>query len=433
MEQKIEQLLNIAKKEFDQVSIKKVDTKNISVSFEDSKFKKVESSIRDTTTLSIIKDNYFGFSYTNGEIQINKLIQSAKDSLIGKVDGSFGFAEKDNIQNIDTYKKSIEKITAQDILQNLNKSLDYLKNNTKAQINLEGFLDVNTINLVNSNGVDYNQTISTYGAYYSLIYPGSYSNVSRIIASYELFDLDKENLDLLIYFYNNSEKQVRPGSGKMKVLFLPEAFYTFIYRLSSGLAGSSLFYKKTPLEGKLGEKISSHHFSLYDDPQNTQFIMARSFDDEGTKTEKVYFIEKGVLKNFFFDRKMAKKCNKKSTGHGYSQEFNQAPNDRVPRFIVEKGNSSIYELISMMDKGVIVPSVLGAHSGNIQNGDFSVGLSPGIYVENGQIIGHVKDAMASANIYDCLNSIVAIEDKQHFSIMGCFPAILFDNINVVIK
>ncbi|MFN3410847.1 MAG: metallopeptidase TldD-related protein, partial [Exilispira sp.] len=71
--------------------------------------------------------------------------------------------------------------------------------------------------------------------------------------------------------------------------------------------------------------------------------------------------------------------------------------------------------------------------GNIQNGDFSIGLSPGIYVENGQIIGHIKDSMVAANIYDCLYKIIAIEDKVHFSIMGSFPAILFDDINVVIK
>ncbi len=433
MENKIEQLLEKAKKEFDQVSIRKINTKATSISFEDSKFKKVESSIVDKVVLSIIKDNYFGFAYSTGEIDIKSLIQSAKNSLIGKVDGTFGFPEKENIEQIKTYKEGLEKITSIDILNNLNETLKYLKENTKAQINLEGFAETTEINLVNSNNIDYKQKISSFGFYFSLIYPGSYSNLSRILASYDLFSADKESLDFMVNLYNNSEKQVKPKSGQMKVLFLPEAFYTFIFRLSSALSGSSLLYKKTPLEGKIGQKIASQSFSIYDDPNSTMFPMARSFDDEGTKTEKIYFIENGILKNFYFDRKTAKKYNTKPTGHGYSQDFNQAPSDFVPRFIVEKGDKSIYELISLIDKGIIVSSVLGAHSGNIQNGDFSIGLSPGLYVENGQIIGHVKDAMASANIYDCLNSIIAIENKKHFSIMGCFPAILFDNINVVLK
>lgn len=45
---------------------------------------------------------------------------------------------------------------------------------------------------------------------------------------------------------------------------------------------------------------------------------------------------------------------------------------------------------------------LGAHSGNIPNGDFSIGLSPGLYVENGEIVGHVKDSMVAGNIYEVM-------------------------------
>jgi PmbA protein len=83
-----------------------------------------------------------------------------------------------------------------------------------------------------------------------------------------------------------------------------------------------------------------------------------------------------------------------------------------------------------MDRGIIIAGALGAHSGNIPNGDFSIGLSPGIYVENGTIKGRIKDAMVAGNIYEVMRNVVAIEDSLHTGMAGYYPAVLFDNINV---
>jgi len=173
--------------------------------------------------------------------------------------------------------------------------------------------------------------------------------------------------------------------------------------------------------------------TAYDNPIDDTMPGSRSFDDEGTVTSKVMLIENGVLQSFYFDRKTAKKMGTKSTGNGYCREISRLPKPDVRNFTIEAGALTIEQMIKSIDKGVIVPSVLGAHSGNIPNGDFSVGLSPGIYVENGEIVGHVNDSMVAGNIYDVLNKVIAIENEKHLASMGCFPAVLFDNINVVMK
>jgi PmbA protein len=82
---------------------------------------------------------------------------------------------------------------------------------------------------------------------------------------------------------------------------------------------------------------------------------------------------------------------------------------------------------------VIVAGVMGAHSGNILNGDFSVGLSPGLVVERGEIVGHVKDAMVAGNVYDTMTRIIEMENILHPSYTGNYPAILFDRMNVATK
>ena len=86
-----------------------------------------------------------------------------------------------------------------------------------------------------------------------------------------------------------------------------------------------------------------------------------------------------------------------------------------------------------MERGIIVGQALGAHSGNIQNGDYSIGLSPGLYVAGGEIVGHIKDAMVAGNIYETMKRVVSVENRQHFSVDGRFPALLLDDVNVATK
>ncbi|MBN2621277.1 TldD/PmbA family protein, partial [candidate division WOR-3 bacterium] len=88
------------------------------------------------------------------------------------------------------------------------------------------------------------------------------------------------------------------------------------------------------------------------------------------------------------------------------------------------------KLLTRMDRGVIVVNALGAHSGNIPNGDFSIGLAPGLYVEKGKIVGRVKDAMVAGNVYDIMKKVIAVEDSVRVTFMGAFPSILFDNVQV---
>jgi len=67
-----------------------------------------------------------------------------------------------------------------------------------------------------------------------------------------------------------------------------------------------------------------------------------------------------------------------------------------------------------------------------QIGDFSLGVSPGLYVENGKIIGRLKEGMVSGNIYKMLKKIDAVEDKLHATGSNWMPSILVDNVHVAI-
>jgi len=91
-------------------------------------------------------------------------------------------------------------------------------------------------------------------------------------------------------------------------------------------------------------------------------------------------------------------------------------------------------MVRSMDRGVILFGLLGAHSGNIVNGDFSVGLNPGLYVENGKIVGRVRDGMASGNVYDILGRVMAVENQIHNPHgFNRLPCIQLDEVSVAAR
>ncbi len=52
--------------------------------------------------------------------------------------------------------------------------------------------------------------------------------------------------------------------------------------------------------------------------------------------------------------------------------------------------------------------MLGFGQTNMTNGDFSANLLLGFLVENGEIVGRVKDAMISGNIFELLKGDIQI-------------------------
>ncbi|MBP7029389.1 MAG: TldD/PmbA family protein [Spirochaetes bacterium] len=429
----MEKLMQIAKKNADHVLIRNIKEEMTNVSFENGELKNIETSIASNIALTLIKDGKIGFAYTTNLIDREQFVKNALTSLKGGVDGSYGISNSGDPVKLNSYDKSIENIGTSQLVDEAKRTIDYLKTKTDGQVNLEQGMVKEEIRILNSNGVDYSQKNSSYFLYPMVLYPGSYSSVMRAFASKSLKNIDQNILDLLLNLYNSSNKQVCPPGGQMKVLFLPEAFYTIAWRMISALSSENAYYNISPIKDKIGSKIFSSMITAYDNPIDDTMPGSRSFDDEGTVTSKVMLIENGVLQSFYFDRKTAKKMGTKSTGNGYCREISRLPKPDVRNFTIEAGALTLEQMIKSIDKGVIVPSVLGAHSGNIPNGDFSVGLSPGIYVENGEIIGHVNDSMVAGNIYDVLNKVIAIENEKHLASMGCFPAVLFDNINVVMK
>jgi PmbA protein len=65
-------------------------------------------------------------------------------------------------------------------------------------------------------------------------------------------------------------------------------------------------------------------------------------------------------------------------------------------------------MVQDVKEGLVIEHLMGAAQGNILGGDFSGNVLLGYKVENGKIVGRVKDTMVSGNVYQVLKNIAAL-------------------------
>jgi PmbA protein len=429
----MEQLLEMARKVCDKAEVYSVDYNGDSVSFENAKLKDIESSMQSGVSLRILKNNCLGFAYTKNLRDREELVQNALNSLKGEVEASFEFPLTKDLPLPDTYDSALEALPNSAMVEECSRICELLSGKTKGQLNISAYRSVRSLRIMNSSGTDLSQRSSAYYLSPQIVYPYTSASFYRTLTSKRFEKYSNEYLDFLADTYNNSEEEVHPKDGKMKVLFMPETSYVFLWRLQTATSGQSLYEQISPLAGRMNEKIFDEKLTIYNDPLQDDLPHARAFDDEGTPCGRFPIIEKGVLENFYYDLHFSSKMKALPTGHGFKGSITGKPVPSLSHLCIQQGNKTFSDLVKSIDRGIIVAGAMGAHSGNIPNGDFSIGVAPGIYVENGEIAGNVKNTMVAGNIYETLKHVVGIEKDIPQGYAGNRPAVLLDDVSVTMK
>ena len=435
----MERLMEMAKKVCEGVELYGLEESGDSVSFENGRLKEIESQSQSGMSLRLLRGGHLGFAYTKNLIDREGFLQNALDSLKGEVEAGFEFPFTRHVPPLDTYDPSVEHLSSRTLVEECQRICDFLTTKTTGQVNVSAGRKTGRIRILNSHGTDVSTTSSAYALHASVLFPNSYASIHRPWVRKRFEHAPDSYLQFILEAYNSSVKEIPLRGGRMKALFLPEALYALLWRIQSVTNGRNIYQKVSPVLGKLNEKIFDGKLTLYDDPLNDRFPGSRGFDDEGTPCRSFSIVEKGVLNHFYYDLYYAGKVGVPPTGHGYKsamwggETVSFKPSPSLEHLYIQPGEKSLRDLMRMMDQGIMIAGVMGAHSGNILNGDYSIGLSPGLYVENGEIVGRVKDAMVAGNIFDTMNHIIALEDTLHPASGGMFPAILFDGVSVATK
>lgn len=205
------------------------------------------------------------------------------------------------------------------------------------------------------------------------------------------------------------------SAGKWDVIFKNKAMMDILSSFSSMFSADNVQKGLSLLNGKIGERIASDKINITDDPFNE--YNPRSFDGEGTPSQKTVLVEKGELKGFLHNLKTAKKDNVESTANAIRSAkgtIGVGPSN----LLIEAGEKSFDELVEKLNSGIIIKDVSGLHAGvNAVSGQFSL-IASGQLVENGKITRSVDQITVGGNFIDFMKSIEEIGNDLEFSLPG---------------
>ena len=162
---------------------------------------------------------------------------------------------------------------------------------------------------------------------------------------------------------------------------------------------------RSSLINKMGTSIASDQLSIIDDGIFTGGIGTSSCDEEGTPSKRTHIIKDGILSSYIYDCYAAGKEKRESTGNAVRASYTSTPSIGIRNMIIEHPSSDI---IGETKDGVIVNTVIGAHTANPISGDFSVEARNSFEIKSGQIASPIKSMMISGNIFELLKNIDGI-------------------------
>ncbi|NLG82856.1 MAG: TldD/PmbA family protein [Bacilli bacterium] len=220
-------------------------------------------------------------------------------------------------------------------------------------------------------------------------------------------------------------------SKKYPVILENEVFADILGAFQAMFSGESVLKKLTLLKDKLDEQVANTNITIVDDPLCQDAYVQQTFDDEGVSCYRKEIISKGVFKTFLHNLKTAHALNTQSTGNGFKAGLNSPVGVRYTNLYVEKGYTSLEDMIKGTEEGLLITDVQGLHSGvNPISGDFSLQAS-GYLIQNGVIAKPVTLIVIAGNFLELLKNVEEVGNDLVFTYqqIGC-PSIKVSSLQV---
>ena len=393
--------------------------------FEANRLKQLESSESEGTALRVWRDGCPGLAVAYGPVDPQSLVEKAIAlSLLNPPETPELNESRTQIA------ESVGKTIPVETLVEVGKKAIAQIREAYPEVLCSGELECEedqTI-LLNSKGLhcEHQDTAISYyfgvewirGEDFLAVYDGEYSrekiNPNQIV---------EQILQRLIWAKDNASSP----TGKVPVLFTPNAATMLWGTVIAALNGKRIVEDSSPWSQKLGEQVLSDLLTFSQDPQLIPYDCP--FDDEGTPTQTLSLINQGKIEQFYSDRTIARNLGYAPTGNGFRPGLGGYPTPNLVNCIIESGEGSLSDLISQMGNGLVIDQILGG--GPDISGDFSINVDLGYRIENGEIVGRVKDTMVAGNVYTILKQILALGSDRQWNGSCYTPSVLVDGVSVV--
>lgn len=374
--------------------------------------------------LRVVVDGAVGFSYFTGDWE--KAVQEA--ITLGKTrekDERWSQFPSDTTgESLNLFCSSVQDVSVDEVISDMRETSKGIVDEHIVASNIDCQVGHSHIQIANSSGVNKKDSRSftnlrvmcraadtDFGMGYAYGYSLGYD-----IDMYQKGQIAKEKA------LNQLGKQ-KTQSGIYPVVLSPRVFSSLLL-----CAAMPSFLGHNKVEGRsslsTGQSVAADHITVTENPL-VEGPPGRNFDDEGSPSQKIDVIQTGKVKNFVYDTYYGDTTT--SSGIRYSRYrgriLREPPHPCATSLQVSGETKSFDDIISGIDRGLLVIDETNSHASKPQSGMFSIAVSSGALIKNGEITSPVKRCMVSGLAFeDLLPNITQLSREQELHKSFVYPS-----------
>jgi PmbA protein len=432
------EVLRSARKEAEQAEVFSVFSRAMPIQFEANELKQVQTKESSSTALRIFREGRIGFATASGGGGLEALVDMAVETSQFGSPANFQFPSSQDYSEVSIFDPKVEEIAMERMVEIGKELIGKIRGHTSDILcDVQVTKGTSSISLINSQGGEgrYDSSFFSLSLEGILVRDTDMLFVGDSASSCRPDKIGIDDLaDRVIWQLEMAKKKAAVSTKLLPVIFTPNGVASALLSpLVLAFNGKSVLEGASPLKDKLGKQVFDKKLSLWDDATIAYGVGSYPFDDEGVSSQRLPLVTNGVVANFLYDLQTAALAGTQSTGNG-QRAGGSFPHPAISSLILRGGDVSFQAMVEDMKEGLIVEQVMGAEQGNILGGDFGGNVLLGYKVENGEIVGRVKDTMVAGNVYQVLKELLGIGQEARW-VGGILqtPPLYCSNVSVTTK
>lgn len=407
----MEKILALASRAAEEAEVFFTSSEETSVHFETNRLKQLQTRQQTSVALRVIKEGRIGYATATGLGDAESLVATALETAQFGSPARFELPAADSLPEVEIFDAGVAAVSNETMIKLGEALIAPVIRHTPDVICEAGVTrGTVTVRIMNSRGgqANYRKSFFSLGVEGSLIRDTDMLFVGDSESSCHPISDSRAVAELVVRQLELARHRAAVSGKSLPVVFTPNGIASsLIMPLISAFNGKTVLEGASPLGERLGERVFDQKLSLWDDPLVAYRPGSRPCDDEGIPSQRTRLIADGTVTGFLYDLQTAGLAGKRSTGNG-SRGRGGLPSPSPSAFVIATGETTFEEMVRDMKEGLVVEQVMGAEQGNILGGDFSGNVLLGYKVENGKMVGRVKNTMVSGNVYQVLEKVEAI-------------------------
>ncbi len=413
MERILEQALKLA----EQAEVFTISSQETQAHFEANRLKQLQTKQQTTVALRVIKNGKTGYATATELGNSDELVRNAAETAQFGTAAGFQMPSPVAYPEVEVFDPAVDSVPTEATI-GLGEEMIATVTAHTPDIICEAGVSRGTLSvrLLNSRGGQ----ASYQKSFFSLELEGNLTRDTDMLfvgeseSSCHPLTGTKTVTDAVLWQLELSRNQATAPGRTLPVVFTPNGVASsVIMPLMAAFNGKTVLEGASPIGNQLGKPVFDRKLCLWDDPTAAYRPGSRPCDDEGVPSQRTPLITEGSVANFLYDLQTAALAKTQSTGNG-SRSRGSLPAPSPSAFVIAPGDMTFAEMIEDMKEGLVIEQLMGAGQGNILGGDFSGNVLLGYKVENGEIVGRVKNTMVFGNIYELLKQITAIGSETRW-------------------